>query len=103
MSKKISKNNPAKVKRRSSFFGDLQKLRDKFPQVYLEAWTPDDFEFIRENKNDPDSPWSSDIMLADWSDPQWIDVAAELYRQFDANNGTNWISLGIAIENSIEQ
>jgi hypothetical protein len=98
MSKKISKKKPAKAKRQSSFFGDLQKLRDKYPQVYLEAWTPDDFEFIREDKDDSESPWDSDTMLADWSDPQWIDISNRLYKQFDANVGTSWLTLRFAIE-----
>jgi hypothetical protein len=92
-----------RTKKQSSFFCDLQKLREKYPQVYLEAWTPDDFEFISESRDEPETPWSDERMLADWSDPQWIAIADRLYHQFDANNGTTWLSLAHAIETSIEQ
>lgn len=97
--RKTNKSN----RRKSSFFADLQELRNKYPQVYLEAWTPDDYEFIRENKNDSESAWDSEALLADWSEPQWIAVADQLYHQFDANNGTSWLTLEHAIESSVEQ
>jgi hypothetical protein len=74
MSKK-TKNNPA------AFHGDLQALRAKYPMVYVECWTPDDF-VVDEDGNSPD--------IVDWNHPLHETTADNLYRHFDANYGTNW-------------
>jgi hypothetical protein len=71
-----SNNNPAET-----FHDDFQALRAKYPMVYLEAWTPDDF-VVDEDGNSPDT--------VDWNHPLHETTADNLHRHFDANYGTNW-------------
>ena len=54
-----------------SFLQDLVDLREKYPMVYIEAWTPVDFD-------------------VDWNSEQAEHMASRLYDRFDANYGTNW-------------
>ena len=68
-----------------SFYNDLETLRKKYPMVYIEAWTPEDFSM---NSGD------------DWNRIEHIDAAAKLYDTFDANFGTNWDRVRDAAENS---
>ena len=53
------------------FIRDLRALRAKYPQCYIEAWTPGDYEM-------------------DWDNPSAIAVSERLYYDFDASVGTNW-------------
>lgn len=76
MSKK-TKTNPA-----VTFHTDLQALRAKYPMVYLEAWTPDDFVVYEDGDGSPEP--------VDWNDPAHLTTADNLDRHFDANYGTNW-------------
>lgn len=65
--------NPA-----ATFHDDLQALRKKYPMVYIEAWTPEDFV-------DAD-----DEPAVDWNHPFHEITADNLRRHFDAEIGTNW-------------
>jgi hypothetical protein len=76
MSKK-TKPNPA-----VTFHADIQALREKYPMVYLEAWTPDDF-VVDEGRNQPPKP-------VDWNHHLHEITADNLNRHFDAEIGTNW-------------
>jgi len=60
---------------KKTFYDDLETLRKKYPMVYFEAWTPDDFEV--------DSK-------VDWNDSRHVETVDELNHTFDANFGTNW-------------
>jgi hypothetical protein len=64
-----------------TFHNDIQALRAKYPMVYLEAWTPDDF-VVDEDGNSP-AP-------VDWNHPFHEITADNLHRHFDAEIGTNW-------------
>lgn len=62
-------------KQTSTFHDDLMALREKYPMVYLEAWTPNDFV---------------DAPVVDWNHPFHETTVDNLYRHFDAEIGTNW-------------
>ena len=66
-----------------TFFADLKEFRAKYPMVYLEAWTPDDFVFDLNKERDTPAP-------VDWNHPFHEITADNLYRHFDAEIGTNW-------------
>lgn len=61
-----------------SFYNDLGALREKYPMVYFEAWTPDDFDI------------STDDKKTDWNDSKHVETVDELNASFDAEYGTNW-------------
>ena len=65
-----------------TFHDDFQALREKYPMVYLEAWTPDDFVFHEGDTDDAPS--------VDWNHPFHETTADNLRRHFDATIGTNW-------------
>ena len=71
--------------RTPSFFEDLETLRRKWPMVYVEAWTPDDFD-------DAVSMVSGEgeAVPADWGDPKHLETARLLDKRFDAEAGTFW-------------
>jgi|688.fasta_scaffold1535830_2 hypothetical protein len=75
--KKTKTNNPA-----VTFHTDFQALRAKYPMVYLEAWTPDDFVVDEDGNGSPEP--------VDWNDSAHIATADNLDRHFDAEYGTNW-------------
>jgi hypothetical protein len=64
-----------------TFHDDLRALRAKYPMVYLEAWTPEDFG-VHDGDGDPEP--------VDWNHPFHEITADNLRRHFDAEYGTNW-------------
>ena len=70
-----------------TFHDDFQALRKKYPMVYLEAWTPDDFVFDPDKDDDDDDTTPAPV---DWSHPFHEITADNLHRHFDATIGTNW-------------
>lgn len=76
----MGKRNPA-----TKFYSDLRAFREKYPMVYLEAWTPDDFLFY-EGDTDGAPP-------VDWNHPFHEITADNLRRHFDAEIGTNWLRI----------
>jgi hypothetical protein len=74
----------------------LRKLREEFPEFYVEAWGPYDFvcgvsrdEFL-----------SHDLIMAEIieREDEWPDVVTELHEGFDANCGTNWNRIDITVK-----
>jgi hypothetical protein len=76
----------------TTFYDDIQALREKYPMVYIEAWTPDDF-VVDEDMNQPPEP-------VDWNDPRHAATAAALDRHFDAEYGTNWDRVRMEVEDN---
>jgi hypothetical protein len=70
-----------------TFHDDFQALRAKYPMVYLEAWTPDDFVFDPDKDDDDDDTTPAPV---DWNHPFHEITADNLHRHFDAEFGTNW-------------
>jgi hypothetical protein len=78
-----------------SFYEDLKNFKEKYPECYIECWTPEDYSSIKhdlENEN-------IDYPETNWSDELWINVSNKLDHDFDANNGTNWDRLKYVIQN----
>lgn len=70
-----------------SFMSDLRRLQKKYPMVYIEAWTPDDFVF---STYDDDDAELTAQPSCEWKNPEHVAVAQRLAHKFDANEGTNW-------------
>ena len=76
------------------FHNDLKKLQKKYPSVYLEAWTPEDFALVIadiENDSFDGDCEAALIKYMDIAEDPYI--ANRLSRTFDANYGTNWDQL----------
>ena len=71
--------------RTPSFFEDLETLRRKWPMVYVEVWTPDDFDEAVSMRSGED-----EARPADWGDPKHLETARRLDKRFDAEAGTFW-------------
>jgi hypothetical protein len=69
-----------------SFYDDLRAFQQKYPMVYVEAWTPEDFVFAAEGDHDEAVQLSPD----QWADPGHVLTANALAEGFDANHGTFW-------------
>ena len=70
-----------------AFYADLRAFQQKYPMVYIEAWTPEDFHHAAKEKP----------RKVDWNDPDHVATASILSDRFDANEGTNWDRLHEAI------
>lgn len=70
------------------FYDDLRKFQAKYPMCYIEAWTPEDFQFAVRLAEFPDI--EDDAPPVDWDAPLHETTADNLYRHFDAEIGTNW-------------
>lgn len=73
----------------------VRKLREEFPEYYVEVWGPYDFvcgvnreEFL-----------SHDLIVAEIleREDEWPEVVTELHEGFDANYGTNWDRIHITV------
>jgi hypothetical protein len=84
------KTNPQK------FYEDLRKFQAKYPMCYLEAWTPEDFNYASALAEFPDEGF--DESAVDWNDPDHEAVADRLSRHFDANIGTSWGRVRLELE-----
>ena len=63
----------------AKFFQRLREFEAEFPMVYVECWTPDDYEVASGNETS-----------VDWNAPHHVETAGALNRRFDATIGTNW-------------
>ena len=74
----------------------LRKLREEFPEFYIEVWGPYDF-VCAANRNEF---LSHDLIMAEIieREDEWPDVVTELQEGFDANYGTNWDRLEITVK-----
>jgi len=70
------------------FLKDLQTLRAKYPQCYLEAWMPSDF---RGTETDNDEG-------LDWDSADAVDVAVRLADKFRAEYGTDWNRIAAIVD-----
>ena len=75
------------------FYVDLAAMREKYPMVYFETWTPDDF-VSSHAATDRDDVEEKE---ADWLDSRMCAVAERLAKHFDASLGTDWN--WVALEN----
>lgn len=76
------KTNPDTIQNR--FFQDLAALRAKYPMVYVETWTPEDFDFAT------NSVGNEAVPPANWLDAKHEVTVDNLRHHFDADHGTNW-------------
>jgi hypothetical protein len=74
----------------------LRKLRDEFPEFYLEVWGPYDF-VVGVNREEFQS---HDLIMAEIieREDEWPEVVTELHEGFDANYGTNWDRIDITVK-----
>jgi len=72
-----------KTDRDEQFHIALENLRGKFPEYYIEAWSPDDFKTTTEHTLTHDDCCT---------------IANNLYEAFDANVGTTWERVACAVE-----
>ena len=85
---------------KNSFHDDLREFKEKYPECYIECWTPEDYSSIKhdlENENENENE-NIDYPESNWSDELWINVSNKLEHDFDANNGTNWDRLKYVIQ-----
>jgi len=85
---------------KNSFYDDLREFKGKYPECYIECWTPEDYSSIKhdlENENENENE-NIDYPETNWSDELWINVSNKLEHDFDANNGTNWDRLKYVIQ-----
>jgi hypothetical protein len=80
-----------------TFWKDLQAFRAKYPMTYIEAWTPDDFEFT-EQVSIP-----IEKIDADWFADKHIGTVEYLTDTFNANLGTSWDSIQNAIKLTLQK
>jgi len=74
----------------------LRKLREDFPEFYVEAWGPWDY-CVAHNKNEFHAYNELQAQIMDDID-SWPDVVEVLHDTFDANYGTNWDRICGAVE-----
>ena len=73
----------------------LRKLREEFPEFYIEVWGP--YDFVCGYRRD--LHLSHDEIMAELLEKQdeWPVVVDELHDGFDANYGTNWDRINITV------
>jgi hypothetical protein len=87
---KQSKQHKQSAKTAKKFFRSLVKLKKKYPMVYVEVWTPEDFD--SEMGREFNKP------TTDWNDKKWVEVSESLDDQFDANHGTSWFLISDTLD-----
>ena len=68
----------------AEFYKALEKFRKQFPMCHIEAWTPDDFRTM--SRKSPSL----------WGNVYHLETVANLERNFDAEQGTNWDRIALA-------
>jgi len=66
------------------FMSDYNELRDKYPMVAFDAWTPIDYAYIIADINGNEEP--TEIK---WDDELYGRIADTLMIQYDADSGLN--------------
>jgi len=74
---------------------ELRKLREKFPEFYIEVWGP--YDFVSGYRRD--LCLSHDEIMTEIieREDEWPEVVTELHEGFDANYGTNWDRINITV------
>lgn len=80
-----------------SFYADLRAFQQKYPMVYVEAWTPEDFVFAAADGDTDDEAVLQELSSEEWANPDHVHTANALAEGFDANDGTNWDRLREAV------
>lgn len=83
-------------KTKNSFYDDLREFKEKYPECYIESWTPEDYSSVNHDIENEDA--DIDYPEPNWSDELWVNVSNKLEHDFDANNGTNWNRLEYVIK-----
>lgn len=79
----------------TAFEAALRKLREEYPEFYIEVWGP--YDFVCGYRRD--LHLSHDEIMAELLEKQdeWPVVVDELHDGFDANYGTNWDRINITV------
>lgn len=80
------------MKTSDAFVADLCAFRQKYPMVYIEAWTPTDFELSVALIGDPED-------IEEWDCPKHLLIVDFINKNFSASRGTNWDALADAFRN----
>jgi hypothetical protein len=86
---------PRKNTLSTQFFKDLRTLQAKYPMCFIDAWTPDDYEFALAMGEEPDAELEEN---ADWSHDRYVWASRMVSKRKDANNGIDWDWLSIVLE-----
>ena len=78
------------------FQSELRRLREQYPQFYIEVWGPYDFALQLKNDGYKTGEELAQAAADNWD--KWVGVVEILHNTFDANVGTNWDRLTEAIE-----
>ena len=79
-----------------NFQKELRRLREQYPQFYIEVWGPYDFVLQLTNDGYKTGEELAQAAADNWN--KWEGVVEILHDTFDANFGTNWDRLTQAIE-----
>lgn len=73
---------------KQDFLTDLFALQQKYPECYIEAWTPEDYS----------TQTKQNLTLN-----QCTIVSSNLYNYADANEGTTWDKIKYMVEKTIQE
>jgi hypothetical protein len=80
------------------FMSDYNELRDKYPMVAFDAWTPVDYAYIIADIKGEEEP--TDI---NWNDDSHVTIARTLMDEYDADSGLNNDSIRESIERIVKE
>jgi hypothetical protein len=75
---------------------ELRRLREQYPQFYIEVWGPYDFALQLNNDGYKTGEELAQAAADNWD--KWEGVVEILHDTFDAHVGTNWDRITQAIE-----
>ena len=78
------------------FHSELRRLREQYPQFYIEVWGPYDFALQLNNDRYKHGDELAQAAADNWD--KWEGVVEILHDTFDAHVGTNWDRITQAIE-----
>jgi hypothetical protein len=81
-------------KREDKFLKELHKLQEKYPECFIDAYVPSDYNWI---VAEYDKPSEKELTKG-----QCIRISEVLYDSVDAHTGTNWDKIHRIISNLIK-
>lgn len=81
--------------RDTAFETALRKLREEYPEFYVEAWGP--YDFVSGYRRDLHLSHNTIMDEILEKQDEWPIVVDELHEGFDANYGTNWDRINITV------
>jgi len=78
---------------KQDFLTDLFALQQKYPECYIEAWTPEDYSTVTQQ----------DFPVHRLSIGQCEIVSSNLYNYADANEGTTWDKVKHFVNKTIKE